>query len=86
MFAYISKIVKISNLHVIGVIRKDDKESFNVLTVKKKGSKIDRTKHLILESGHPSPLSANRGYWFGNKHFIKTNDYLKSKGITEIEW
>ena len=53
---------------------------------KKKGAKIDRNKHLVLTSGHPSPLSANRGYWFGNKHFSKTNNYLKSNGLTEINW
>ena len=52
----------------------------------KKGKKIDRTKHLILESGHPSPLSANQGKWFGNKHFSKTNDYLKLTGKKEIIW
>ena len=52
----------------------------------KKGTKIDRTKHYVLESGHPSPLSANRGFWFGNKHFSKTNAYLKSVGKQEIEW
>jgi uracil-DNA glycosylase len=52
----------------------------------KKGLKIDRTKHLVLESGHPSPMSANQGKWFGNKHFSKTNQYLKSKGIKEINW
>ncbi len=52
----------------------------------KKGLKIDRTKHLVLESGHPSPMSANQGKWFGNKHFSKTNDYLKSKGIEVIIW
>lgn len=53
---------------------------------KKKAKLIDRDKHLILESGHPSPLSANRGYWFGNKHFSKCNTYLKSKGLKEIDW
>ena len=53
---------------------------------KKKGFKIDKNKHLILTSGHPSPLSANRGYWFGNKHFSKTNTYLKSIEKTEINW
>lgn len=53
---------------------------------KKKGAKIDVAKHHILTSGHPSPLSANRGYWFGNKHFSKVNTFLKSKGITEIDW
>ncbi len=53
---------------------------------KKKGAKIDRSKHLVLTSGHPSPLSANRGYWFGNKHFSKTNDYLKTMGNEPINW
>lgn len=53
---------------------------------KKKGRKIDREKHLVLETGHPSPLSANRGYWFGNKHFSKTNAYLENNGKTAIDW
>jgi len=53
---------------------------------KKKASLIDQNKHHILTSGHPSPLSANRGYWFGNKHFSKTNGYLKSIGKQEIAW
>ncbi|MBQ4801981.1 uracil-DNA glycosylase [Aquimarina sp. MMG015] len=53
---------------------------------KKKGAKIDDNKHFILNSGHPSPLSANRGYWFGNKHFGKTNEYLKSTNQLPIEW
>jgi uracil-DNA glycosylase len=53
---------------------------------KKKGSMIDQNRHLVLTSGHPSPLSANRGYWFGNKHFSKANEYLRSLGKTEIKW
>ena len=53
---------------------------------KNKGKHIDTTKHLVLTSGHPSPLSANRGYWFGNGHFRKVNAYLDSKGITKISW
>jgi uracil-DNA glycosylase len=52
----------------------------------KKGSNIDRKKHLVLESGHPSPMSANQGKWFGNKHFSKTNEYLKLKNLKGIEW
>lgn len=52
----------------------------------KKAALIDASKHHILKSGHPSPLSANRGFWFGNKHFSQTNDFLKSKGLKEIEW
>ena len=53
---------------------------------KKKTTLIDSTKHCILTSGHPSPLSANRGYWFGNKHFSKANEYLNSVGKTVINW
>jgi uracil-DNA glycosylase len=53
---------------------------------KKKSKHIDSSKHLILSGGHPSPLSANRGYWFGNEHFSKCNAYLKINGKTEIEW
>ena len=53
---------------------------------KKKGLKIDRKKHLVLESGHPSPLSANRGYWFGNNHFSLANKYLESKSRKPISW
>ncbi len=53
---------------------------------KKKAKLIDASKHYVLESGHPSPLSANRGYWFGNKHFSKTNTFLKRKGLTQIDW
>ena len=53
---------------------------------KKKGAKIDQLKHHILTSGHPSPLSANRGYWFGNKHFSKTNTILKQQSLKEIDW
>ena len=52
----------------------------------KKGTKINREKHLVLECGHPSPLSANRGFWFGNKHFSQTNTYLKSIEKMPIEW
>ena len=47
---------------------------------------IDPKKQTVLESGHPSPLSANRGFWFGNKHFSKTNGVLKSLGKSPIKW
>lgn len=53
---------------------------------KKKGAKIDTNKHHVLISGHPSPLSANRGYWFDNKHFSKTNTILNSNGKEPINW
>ncbi len=51
----------------------------------KKGENIDRTKHLVLESVHPSPLSASRGF-FGNHHFSKCNSYLSGKGVNPVDW
>jgi uracil-DNA glycosylase len=46
---------------------------------------IDESKHLLLKAAHPSPFSANNGF-FGCKHFSKTNDFLKRKGLSEINW
>ena len=74
------------------VIKQIAAESENVVFLlwggfaQKKAALIDASKHHILKSGHPSPLSANRGFWFGNKHFSQTNAFLKSKGMPEIEW
>jgi uracil-DNA glycosylase len=51
----------------------------------KKGESIDRSRHLVLESVHPSPLSASRGF-FGNRHFSRCNEYLVSKGIEPVDW
>lgn len=51
----------------------------------KKGAVIDRNKHLVLASAHPSPLSAYHGF-FGNKHFSLTNAYLEQHGQTPIQW
>ena len=51
-----------------------------------KAKLIDTSKHLILESVHPSPLSANRGGWFGNHHFSRCNAYLQQNGIAPIQW
>lgn len=53
---------------------------------KKKAKLINSKKHFILSSGHPSPLSANRGYWFGNKHFSEANNLLKANGFKAINW
>lgn len=50
----------------------------------KKGEKVDRQKHLVLESAHPSPFSARM--FFGNRHFSKANQYLKSHGEEPINW
>lgn len=53
---------------------------------KKKAKLIDQSKHHVLQSGHPSPLSANRGYWFGNQHFSKANQLLEQDGKSTIDW
>jgi len=67
----------------------DKKESLVFLLwgsyAQKKGQVIDREKHLVLQSVHPSPLSAHRGF-FGCRHFSQSNQYLKSKGFDEIDW
>ena len=51
----------------------------------KKGAMIDRRRHLVLQSPHPSPLSASRGF-FGNKHFSRANEYLLSHGRSGVDW
>lgn len=51
-----------------------------------KASLIDASRHLILQSVHPSPLSANRGGWFGNHHFSRANAYLAEHGQEPIKW
>lgn len=53
---------------------------------KKKGNKINSKKHYVLTSGHPSPLSANRGYWFGNSHFSQANHYIIQQGQPPVCW
>ncbi|HEY0651733.1 MAG TPA: uracil-DNA glycosylase [Chryseosolibacter sp.] len=73
------------------VIKKISDEKENVVFLlwgayaQKKGEVIDRSKHYVLMSAHPSPFSADRGF-FGCKHFSKANQYLKSKGLKEINW
>lgn len=51
----------------------------------RKGAFIDRGRHLVLTSPHPSPLSAHRGF-FGNRHFVSANEYLRANGKTPIVW
>jgi uracil-DNA glycosylase len=74
------------------VIQKISDEKENVVFLlwggpaKKKGARVDRNKHLVLESGHPSPLSANKGHWFGNRHFSKSNAFLADKNKKQIDW
>ena len=73
------------------VIQKISDEKENVVFVlwgsyaQKKGSIIDPSKHCILKSPHPSPFSADRGF-FGNRHFSKANDFLERKGLRSVEW
>lgn len=50
------------------------------------GKYIDETKHLVIRCAHPSPLSANRGGWFGTKPFSRANDFLKKTGSEPINW
>ena len=52
----------------------------------KKGAVIDEAKHLVLKAKHPSPMAAQWGGWFGNKHFSQANEYLVSKGLPAIDW
>ncbi|MCF2551940.1 uracil-DNA glycosylase [Bacteroides caecigallinarum] len=73
------------------VIRKLAEEKSNLVFIlwgayaQKKGAFIDRNKHLVLTSVHPSPLSAHNGF-FGNHHFSLSNDYLVKHGKTAIDW
>ena len=70
-------------------ILNDEKENIVFMLwgsyAQRKGAFIDRNRHCVLRAAHPSPLSADRGF-FGCKHFSKANQYFKSKGISEIEW
>lgn len=73
---------------VLNLINKEKQNVVFLLWGKKaqeKGKLIDVNKHLILTSVHPSPLSVYRGF-YGCKHFSKTNQFLRSKGLNEIEW
>lgn len=73
------------------VIRKIAEEKEHVVFLlwgsyaQKKGEVIDRTSHLVLESAHPSPLSATKGF-FGNRHFSRTNEYLGTNNIHPVTW
>ncbi|MDO5971521.1 uracil-DNA glycosylase [Flavivirga aquimarina] len=68
----------------------DNKENIVFLLwggyAKQKIKLINANKHNVLTSGHPSPLSANRGYWFGNKHFSKTNFLLEQVSQAPVRW
>ncbi|AUX89252.1 uracil-DNA glycosylase [Acinetobacter sp. ACNIH1] len=75
--------------HVIDVLNEQREHIVFILWgayAQRKGQRIDQNKHLILKAAHPSPLSANRGGFFGCKVFSKTNNYLKQHGIEPIDW
>jgi len=80
------------NLFTDAVIQKISEEKENVVFMlwgsfaQKKGLKVDTSKHLVLQSGHPSPMSANQGKWFGNKHFSQANLYLDKNNLEPIQW
>ena len=74
---------------VIKIINSEKKDVIFLLWggfAKQKSKFIDSNKHQIFTSGHPSPLSANRGFWFGNQHFSRTNTLLVKKGFNSIQW
>lgn len=75
--------------HVIDVLNEKREHIVFILWgayAQRKGQRIDQNKHLVLKAAHPSPLSANRGGFFGCKVFSKTNNYLKQHGIEPIDW
>ena len=75
--------------HVIDVLNEQREHIVFILWgayAQSKGQRIDQNKHLVLTAAHPSPLSANRGGFFGCKVFSKTNNYLKQHGIEPIDW
>lgn len=74
--------------HVIDVLSKEKENLVFILwgsPAQKKAHKVDTSKHLVLKSPHPSPLSAHRGF-FGSGHFSKANDYLKKTKQKPIDW
>ena len=75
--------------NVIKIISKEKKGLVFMLWgnyAKSKEKFINDNDHLILRSGHPSPLSANKGYWFGNSHFKKCNEFLIKSNSVPVNW
>jgi uracil-DNA glycosylase len=73
---------------IVGLLNKEREGLIFMLWgsyAQKKGAIVDRDRHLMLQSPHPSPLSASRGF-FGNHHFSRANSYLESKGKRAIDW
>ena len=52
----------------------------------KKAGGVNAVDNLVLKATHPSPLGANKGGWFGSKHFSKCNEYLEKNGLDPIDW
>ncbi len=77
---FTDKVISLINAHCEGVV-------FLLwgAHAQKKGSIIDRQRHVVLQAPHPSPLSAHRGF-FGCGHFIKANEYLAERGLPPIDW
>lgn len=74
---------------VIDAINRETEQTVFILWgsyAKKKGRFIDTSRHLVLTANHPSPLSANRGGFFGSRPFSQTNDYLLKHGKSPIDW
>ena len=73
------------------VVQKLSEEKNNLVFIlwgkyaQEKGKNIDSSRHLVIQSPHPSPFSAERGF-FGSRPFSRTNEYLKEKGLEEINW
>ena len=75
--------------NVIDIISKEKKGLVFMLWgnyAKGKEKYINENEHLILKSGHPSPLSANKGFWFGNNHFKKCNEFLTKNNSAPVKW
>lgn len=75
--------------HIISLLSKEKDGLVFMLWgwfAKSKAKLIDNQKHLILTANHPSPLSANKWWWFGNDHFRLCNDYLEKQGKKAIQW
>ena len=75
--------------HLISILSNDREGLVFMLWGKNaqgKASLIDKNKHLVLMSAHPSPLSANKGGWFGCKHFSKANEYLEKNNNSTVNW
>lgn len=75
--------------YIIDVINQHTEHTVFILWgayAQRKGQRIDTSKHLVLKAAHPSPLSANRGGFFGSKVFSKTNQYLIQHGKAPIQW